>query len=267
MSIRRKIENILLEVLGETAFLDITVPEKSEFGHYATSVALRLAKEQKKNPSVVADELILKIKEKAPSEFFEKIEKAGPGFINFWVAPQVVQNALQSAAADESFGENSVLKGKTVMIEFTDPNPFKLFHLGHLMPNTIGESLARIYEASGAKVIRANYQGDVGLHVAKTIWAMKKNSYKGDTSVEAKVAYLGKMYAEGAKIYEENEAAKKEINRVNEQIYKKSDPEISKLYEWGKKASLEYFETIYKRLGTKFNRYFFESEVEKEGRE
>src|SRR5262249_53160886 len=149
--------------------------------------------------------------------------------------------------ADEHIGENNALEKQTVMVEFTDPNPFKLFHIGHLMSNTIGESLARMYEASGAKVIRANYQGDVGLHVAKTIWAMRRHPYTGSSAVREKVAYMGAMYAEGAKVYED-ETLKKEINAINEQIYKKSDPEILKLYEWGKEASLDYFEMVYKRL-------------------
>ena len=60
------------------------------------------------------------------------------------------------------------------MVEYTQPNPFKPFHIGHLMSNTIGETLTRILENAGATVVRANYQGDVGLHVAKALWGMSK---------------------------------------------------------------------------------------------
>ena len=60
------------------------------------------------------------------------------------------------------------------MIEYTDPNPFKPFHIGHLMANAVGESISRIIEYSGADTIRANYQGDLGLHVAKAIYGLKE---------------------------------------------------------------------------------------------
>ena len=66
-------------------------------------------------------------------------------------------------------------KYKKVIIDYTDPNPFKEFHIGHLMNNTIGESLSRIFEFEGAKVKRVCYQGDVGIHVAKAIWGKMHN--------------------------------------------------------------------------------------------
>ena len=57
------------------------------------------------------------------------------------------------------------------MVEFTDPNPFKEMHIGHLMSNVIGESVSRLVDFSGATLARANYEGDVGPHVAKALWA------------------------------------------------------------------------------------------------
>jgi arginyl-tRNA synthetase len=133
------------------------------------------------------------------------------------------------------------------MVEYTDPNPFKEFHIGHLMTNVIGEAIARLFEATGAKVSRANYQGDVGPHVAKAIWGKQQ---KPDLT-------WGDAYAYGAEQYE---AHKAEIDALNKKIYEKSDAEINKLYDAGRKESLEHFEGIYKKLGTKFDFYFFESE-------
>ncbi len=146
------------------------------------------------------------------------------------------------------------------MVEHTDPNPFKIFHIGHLMANTIGESLSRLVEFSGADVVRACYQGDVGLHVAKTLWAVGKNPE--DMTIE----YLGKMYVLGSEKYEEDESAKKEIISINKKIFEKSDPEINTLYEKGRKLSLEYFDAIYAKLGSRFDRFFFESEVADAGK-
>ncbi len=152
--------------------------------------------------------------------------------------------------------------GKKVMVEYTDPNPFKPFHIGHLMTNAIGESVARIFEYSGAKVVRANYQGDVGLHVAKAIWALLKKG-KGDTalSVEAQAEYIGRCYTEASNAYDEDPAVKAEVDAINKKVYERSDEAINEMYDWGRKVTLEAFETIYKTLGTKFspNCYFFES--------
>src|SRR6185503_5194125 len=108
----------------------------------------------------------------------------------------------------DSVGKNQTLAGKKIMVEYTDPNPFKPFHIGHLMTNAIGESVARILEHSGAQVSRANYQGDVGLHVARAIWGLQKNKKlqekKGSHTLQA--VNIGKAYALGAESYEADEA-------------------------------------------------------------
>jgi arginyl-tRNA synthetase len=154
------------------------------------------------------------------------------------------------------------------MVEYTDPNPFKEMHIGHLMSNTIGESLVRLFEASGAEVKRACYQGDVGLHVAKSDWMQHKmaeenkslDSLRGD-SLKVRQQFMGQAYAMGSSKYETEEVVKSEIISLNGKIYKRTDEKVNELYDIGRKWSLEYFETIYHRLGTKFDEYFFESEA------
>ena len=107
------------------------------------------------------------------------------------------------------------------MVEYTDPNPFKEFHIGHLMSNAIGESIARVLETAGAQVIRANYQGDVGLHVAKAIWGKQQ---KPDAS-------WGAAYTYGSAEYEGNKEA---IDAINKKVYEK-DPAVMFLYDEGRK--------------------------------
>jgi arginyl-tRNA synthetase len=153
----------------------------------------------------------------------------------------------------EAYGKNTSEEGKKVIIEYTDPNPFKEFHIGHLMTNTLGEALSRIVEASGAEIKRACYQGDVGMHVAKTIWGLKIKDLGFKNADD-----LGKAYAFGAQNYDEYKA---EIQEINKKIYDRSDEEINRIYDEGKKISLEYFEHIYRKLGTHFDYYFFESET------
>jgi len=266
--VRNQIIDLLKKAAGDDAMADILVPEIEALGHYSTNVAMRLAKAQGKKPMDLAGEITEKLRASAPAGTFEKIKTAAPGFINFWLSKETIQKEFEAIVGDRSFGLNETMKGKMVMVEYTDPNPFKLFHIGHLMTNTIGESFARLYEATGAKVRRANYYGDVGLHIAKSVWGMKQlasETPRENESPVKKVDFLGKAYACGSRAYEEKAEAKEEIVAINKKIYERSDEAINKLYDAGLAWSLAYFETVYKRLGTKFDDYFPESTIGDEG--
>jgi arginyl-tRNA synthetase len=165
-------------------------------------------------------------------------------------------------ANPESVGKNSLLAGKRVMIEYTQPNPFKPFHIGHLMSNAIGESLSRIVEFSGADLVRANYQGDVGRHVAMAIYAlMKKGKPDTSLSIAQQATAIGVLYSWAAGEYEANPEARQEIDTINKQVYERSNPTVNELYDWGRALTLDAFEEIYRMLGTSFQYYFFESEA------
>ncbi len=242
---------------------------KSEFGDYTTNIALH-----SKNPRKTAEELVLKLKKNQElKDVVDKIEIAGPGFINFHLSTKaLITNLSQIIEEKENFGKVTVKKAKKIILEFTDPNPFKEFHIGHVYTNTVGESLSRILEANGAEVHRVNYQGDVGLHVAKSLWGMIKKMQEENLKIEdlekrnlkERVKFMGEGYVLASNLYKENESIKKEINELNKKIFDQ-DKSILDIYNKGRSWSLEYFETIYKRLGTKFNNYYFESEVGKVG--
>jgi arginyl-tRNA synthetase len=244
-------------------------PKGEKNGDYSTNVALIVAKQAGKNPRELAE----KIKELLQSDaqvnrLIERMEVAGAGFINFYLKPEYLLEEAEKALK-ENFGKNKRLVGKRVMVEYTDPNPFKEFHIGHLMSNTIGEALARLFESTGAEVKRACYQGDVGLHVAKSIWGLQKQMAEQKLSLtdlqgrslKERQKFMGQSYAYGAGKYETDKQAKLEMNALNKVIYDRVDSNVNELYDLGRKWSLEYFETIYARLGTKFNEYFFESEA------
>ena len=229
------------------------------FGEFATNVAMRHAKELQKNPLEIAEDLAKFLQEKGV-KFLEKAEAAKPGFVNLYLTKDFFAQELANIFAAPNWGSNESLSGKKIMVEYTQPNPFKPFHIGHLMSNAIGESLSRIVEFSGANTIRANYQGDVGPHVAKAVWSLLKKGRPSDTlsSIE-KTDYIGKCYVEANTAYEENSEVKEEIDLLNQKIYDRSDEEVNTLYDWGMKITLHAFEGIYKILGTKFDRYYFES--------
>lgn len=233
-------------------------PVDLQHGDYSTNIALVLGKREGKNPRELAQRIIDAMED---SDDIERIEIAGPGFINFYLSRTFFLQSIRDIVEEkERWGANDSLYGKKVMVEHTQPNPFKPFHIGHLMSNTIGESISRLYEFTGAEVRRANYQGDVGLHVAKTLWGLRKLG--GDSNV---IEDLGKAYVEGSRAYKEEDTAKQEIIQYNKQIYEHAH-EIEEEYTKGRKVSLEHFEELYKMLDTKFDYYFFESETFEPGR-
>ncbi|MDO8520998.1 MAG: arginine--tRNA ligase [bacterium] len=273
---KEKLESYVKEALKELGITGVNFtlehPADMAHGDWATNVAMVAAnpalrdarsadgfrgKAMKKNPKTLAEEIVGKLKAKNDADVVF-VEIAGPGFINFKIAPTVFDKELARAISlGEKWGWNETLKGKKVMVEYTDPNPFKEFHIGHLMSNAVGESISRLVEASGAEVKRACYQGDVGLHVAKAVWAMTRDEVQGS---------FERAYATGSKAYEEDEKVKFEVVEINKKIYDGSDEKINKTYKDGKIASLAFFEFMYKRLGTKFDHFFFESETGETGK-
>lgn len=256
---------------GGVPDFNVTHPKDETHGDYATNLALLLAKKLGMNPREVAEKLITSLQSDTDlSSLIDttKINVAGAGFINFILKTDYLL-AQAKLAKDAEYGRSNRLAGQKIMVEYTDPNPFKEMHIGHLMSNTIGESIARLIEMSGAEVKRACYQGDVGLHVAKSVWGMQQKLQDESIKLQEiagwdlnkRQKFMGHAYAYGATKYEEDEAAKAEMITLNKQIYERSNEAINILYDAGREWSLEYFETIYARLGTKFDQYFFESEA------
>ncbi len=262
MDIKEKIENLIKDALKnlsiEAEDIVLEHPADIKNGDYSTNVALACAKVAKVNPRELADKIKTELDKNLPKEI-SKVEVAGAGFINFYLSREFFANATKDILKQgDNWGKNDLLAGKKVMVEYTQPNPFKPFHIGHLMSNAIGESISRVVEFSGAKTVRANYQGDVGPHVAKAIWGIMNSNeaYQGQNAL-----WVGQQYAKGSDAYDNDEEKKKEIDSINKKVYDKSDEEINKIYEWGRKVTLDAFEEIYKTLGTKFDYYFFESEM------
>ena len=256
MDIRAIITEVTQKALKE---LDLEVgevylehPADLSYGDYSTNIALVQAQRSGANPKELAEEILRYIVQHKTEEI-EKVEVAGPGFINFYVSQNFFTNSIKEILQkNEAWGKNQNLAGTKVMVEYTDPNPFKEFHIGHLMSNSIGESISRLIEFSDADVKRANYYGDVGLHVAKAIWG----------KINSPELSWGEAYALGSAQYEDH---KIEIDELNKKIYEKSDPNVNSLYVEGRKESLSLFEKIYKKLGTTFDFDFPESTTWRNG--
>jgi len=253
--IRKAIEDALAQAGAGSVPFVVERPGDMAHGDYATNAALIAAKQLGKNPRELADELAPRLKD-ALGAHVESVSVAGPGFINIMLSRQVIAHIIE-AAGREDWGKGTANAGKRIMAEYTDPNPFKEMHIGHLMSNVIGEAVARVTEYSGADVMRASFQGDVGPHVAKAVWALQKKGITDPGSAKE----IGDAYAHGAQAYEKSEDAKKEIDAINTALYEGTDEALMELWRKGRDVSLDAFEDLYRILGTKFEYYFFESET------
>jgi len=264
------IENLRL-VLDKMNIKDVDVPLEQpanpDFGDYSTSVALKLTKQLKKNPFVIAEEIT---KNLPKNKNIKKVEVIKPGFINFWITDEFLLKNISNLLKNKqiNYPEYHLGKNKKVMIEFAHPNTHKLFHIGHLRNISTGETLVRIFEAVGNKVVRSNYEGDVGLHIAKCLFGIKSEKLKINSfkTLHEKIEFIGKMYSKGTKAYEDDPKAKEEILKINKMIYDR-DPEILSLWTETRQWSLDYFEENYKRFYSHFDRLYFESEIHERGLE
>ena len=259
MKIETAIKTALQELEVSDVAFSVEHPTDSSHGDYATNVALVASKQLGKNPREFAEELSVKL-----TNFETSV--AGPGFINFHMPRSYfTEGVTRSVSLADDWGRGDSLKGLLYLVEYTDPNPFKEFHIGHLFTNSVGETLSRLVEFSGATTKRLCYQGDVGMHVANALWGMQQMGLTPESEFTARE--LGKAYALGATAYKEDEVAQTAIKALNKKIYERTDEEVNALYDKGRAVSLEYFESIYRLVGTDFDEYFFESEAGPKGKE
>lgn len=242
----------------------VELPKDISNGDFSTNVALLLSKELHKNPKEIADSLVAGWATNLHPNL-SKIETAGPGFINFYLSKEYIEKEIAKPLSNIK----SEYTDKNIIVEYIDPNPFKQFHIGHLMAATIGESISRLYEIGGAQVTRMCYQGDIGPHVAKCIWGMiqNKETFPHDQdSIEDKIKYLSDSYVYGARQYKEDLEIQTEIKEINKKLFEKSDMELQIYYDKGRAWSLEGFEIMYKILGTKFDYHVFETQTSQIGK-
>jgi len=266
--VKQKISDFLKQA-GVEPLGDVVIPPDKKMGDFSYA-CFEHAKQTKQNPAEVA----LQIKNKIEQENYnllEKVETAGP-YVNFFVnSKEVAKLVFENIEKQKNnYGSLSLGKNKKVLVEFGCPNTHKAFHIGHLRNIITGESIVRLFENGGYKVKRLNYQGDVGMHIAKCFYAIlnldKNNEFENlkNKTTQEKVDYLGKMYALGANKYEVDEEAKEEIIKINKKIYFQSK-DIKEVYKTTRQWSLNNFERIYNRIGTHFDKYYFESGVFKKG--
>lgn len=286
------------DVTGQDLQVSLEHPVQEAHGDYASNVALVVAKSLRKSAMEAAEQIARDLQQKLSKDIGVSVAK--PGFINFTLPQSLLLKNLELGPTVSRVGK---MAEKRVLIEYAHPNTHKEMHIGHMRTLITGEAICRLLEATGSHVFRANYQGDIGPHVAKAIWGIRKiMNEKGLELAEVetwtdkdKAHFLGEGYVRGSKEYEAN---KEEIEEINTRLYKNlnekrhpresedqtfvprtesrgipdqvgndKDDELFKLYQITRKWSLDYYEDFYQRFYTTFDRLFFESEMVERGKQ
>lgn len=196
---------------------------------------------------------------------FERIE-AVRGYLNLYFSTgEYTRRVLESVLTQGDRFGRSERRGERVMIEFSQPNTHKAFHVGHLRSAILGDVLARILDAAGYDVVRANYPGDIGLHVIKWMWNYMK-FHRGEKPQEDITRWMGDLYMEASKRLEANPELEAEVRAVYAR-WDQRDPEVVKLWEETRQWSLDGFKNLYELLGIRFDEYYFNSTVEQSGKQ
>ncbi len=196
---------------------------------------------------------------------FEKVE-AVKGYLNLYYDSSVFAKRVIDEVLEEGdmFGRGQPT-GKKIMVEYSQPNTHKAFHVGHLRNMVLGSSICEILEFSGNDVIRANYIGDIGLHVIKWLWNYMNFHNREFPPAEGKTRWMGGLYAEAIKKIDDNPEYEEQVRDLFK-LWDEKDPEIVALWEKTRQWSLEAFNEVYDLLGIKFDKIYFESEVEEPGK-
>ncbi|HET8991548.1 MAG TPA: arginine--tRNA ligase [Candidatus Saccharimonadales bacterium] len=257
-----QIANICKSLYGYDTEVELTRPEV-QFGDLTTNVCLKLAKQLNMRPQEIAEAVSRSIAETIP--IIAEAKVAGPGFINLTLADEALIQLADQEPTEK-------YKGQVVVAEYSDPNPFKVLHAGHLYTSIVGDAIANLLEVAGAEVHRVNFGGDVGLHVGRTMWAIidrlggEYPDKLADVPEADRPSWLSEVYVIGNNAYEDSEEAKAQIIDYNKKVYdlhNNNDHEspFAQIYWTTRQWSYDYFNEFYDQIGVHFEKYYPESET------
>ena len=271
MTFRAAVVQALEEALGEDAQAvgdiasQLAPPPKAEMGDLAFP-CFPLAKVRRMAPPRIAEQLAEAIE---PGGAIARVAPTGP-YLNFFADSGALLGELARGLLDGSFFDAMRCDdAQRVMIEFSQPNTHKIFHVGHLRNVVLGDCLVRVLRARGHDVVAANYYGDFGIDVAKCLWWLRKHPQEEPPAI-GRVYWLGRAYtAATLRLKEADEAGEgkalhAEVREVLRRM-EEGDPEITELYETTRQWCLDEFKVGYHLLDVHFDHDFFESQLEERG--
>ncbi len=228
--------------------LHVTPASDSRFGDYQTNAAMQMAKQRKANPRALAQEILEKID---VADLCSSVDIAGAGFLNFHLRPEWVQQRLESLRVDSRLGVPAPERVRTVVVDFSSPNVAKPMHVGHIRSTILGDSLARIAEFIGHRVVRDNHIGDWGTQFGMLLLGWKTILDAGALERDA-LSEMERIYKDVSARCREDasvlETAKQELVRLQA-----GDAENLGLWREMIRLSQSQFDTIYGRLGIRFD--------------
>ena len=243
-----KVAEIINQLIKDKFNIEIEVSltrPRPEFGDFATNIAMQLAGKLSKNPREIAEELA---KELSKNEIFEKVEIAGPGFLNLRVSAKSLEKLLSQEFSDR-FGSNDEGKGKLALIDGPSPNMAKPYSVGHLRPGNQGWAAKKLLEFSGWKVITDNHLGDYGTPFG--IWVVGFKMLSSEEKLASRGIYeLGDVYIK-TKAAMKKQGEGGEIEKLAEEWLlklEKGDKEAIKFSNRFKEISLKHIHDVMARL-------------------
>lgn len=227
----------------------IEMPKDVKNGDYAFP-CFRLAKELKKAPPIIANEIKEKIE--IDGQVIEKVEIAG-GYLNFYINKNAItKGVLQKIEEEgEDYGNSTLGNGKNIVIDYSAPNIAKPFHIGHLRSTVIGGALYKIYKFLGYNVTGINHLGDYGTQFGKLIEGYKLWGDEYDIE-SAPIDALTQIYIRINNLCKEDEKVLENC-RNNFKELEDGDPYCKELWERFRNLSLKEFQKVYDLLGSKFD--------------
>ena len=236
-----------------TEKVDIQNSTKREFGDFQTNFAMVSSKLIGKNPREIASTLVDNFKE---NDIIEKLEIAGPGFINIYLKNNFLNEELKKVE-NEKYDFSFLNTDKTIIIDYSSPNIAKRMHIGHLRSTIIGDSIKRTLQFLGFHTLADNHIGDWGTQFGKLIVAYKnwlnKKSYEEDP-----IGELERIYVQFSDEAKKNPALEDEAREELKKL-QLGDEENQKLWKEFIDISLKEYNKIYDRLGVNFDYYYGES--------
>jgi arginyl-tRNA synthetase len=268
------VEELYDRAIGEN---EVTVnPTKPEFGGDYTVVVFQLTRYSKLSPEATALQIGEYLLEK-DEDSFERFEVV-KGFLNLYIREDYWLEFLQEYYDDNTFGRQMTGKEK-VIVEYSSPNTNKPLHLGHLRNNFLGWSVAEILKANGYRVVKTCVVNDRGIHICKSMIAWMKYAH-GATPESTGIKgdhFVGQYYVKFNEVYEQQiqalMAAGKSREEAEEQApimqearellkrWEAHDAEVWKVWEMMNNWVYAGFEETYRRIGSDFDKIYYESET------
>ncbi|PJA45085.1 arginine--tRNA ligase [Candidatus Uhrbacteria bacterium CG_4_9_14_3_um_filter_50_9] len=236
---------------------DLATPPDPSMGDIAFP-CFALAKQMKQAPDEIAREIAAKIGSKG---FIERVNAVGP-YVNFIFSNATFGSSVlgEIQKLGKAYGVSTVGEEKRVMVEYANLNSHKDVHIGHLRNLFVGQMAVEVLKMNGYDVVPVAYINDLGVHVAKSVWAMKK--YHGEEQVpkEDRIKFLREVYVEANAKLEEDPSLKEEVSQVFLELENQRGEDVARWKET-RDWSIDYLRDVYDELGLTLEHWYFESDL------